>query len=406
MSSLSLENINTKLEAYKLVHDPTRLLCLLYSKYGDIEEDYYLSYSNQIIYNVSSHFNCIYKENQYIENKDEFLKRLYSVHECLDRIPKLSDYYKNYLKFFCRPSFKNYKLGKLLHDFEDKKAEIFYKNNYADSINEIDDKEKEKENSEKKSSSSLSSLDNITNNKIIFDKRTKKIIDNNLNNDLCTITLTLESSRTNAPRDNMSTIDNNNLYNDNGCLISKRSNGNSSFEKYIYSLVHYQFNKKLKNRNKKFENNKKSFSRRKKKFLNSPSTHPPYIARIYKKSNLNSISNSNNYINKDYFQKNKSIKNSLYTLARKNFKNNCFISYKNETRFLSPKSTKHYMNYKNGLSSKLEEFNKNRHNNYKNYIQESAKKNKTYNNNNKNTNNRASKNKNIKNINYNNTKKK
>ena len=76
MSSLSLENINTKLEAYKLVHDPTRLLCLLYSKYGDIEEDYYLSYSNQIIYNVSSHFNCIYKENQYIENKDEFLKRL------------------------------------------------------------------------------------------------------------------------------------------------------------------------------------------------------------------------------------------------------------------------------------------------------------------------------------------
>jgi hypothetical protein len=395
MSSLSLENINTKLEAYKLVHDPTRLLCLLYSKYGDIEEDYYLSYSNQIIYNVSSHFNCIYKENQYIENKDEFLKRLYSVYECLDRIPKLSDYYKNYLRFFCRPSFKNYKLGKLLHDFEDKKAEIFYKNNYADSINEIDEKEKEKENSEKKSSSSLSSLDNITNNKIIFDKRTKKIIDNNLNNDLCTITLTLESSRTNAARDNMNTIDNNNIYNDNGCLISKRSNGNSSFEKYIYSLVHYQWNKKLKNRNKKVENNKKSFSRRKKKFLNSPSTHPPYIARIYKKSNMNSI--SNNYINKDFFQKSRGVKNSLYILARKNYKNNCFISYKNETRFLSPKATKHYMNYNNGLSSKLEEFNKNRQNNYKKYIQESEKKNKTYNNNN--TNNRASKNKKNKNIN-------
>ena len=59
------------------------------------------------------------------------------------------------------------------------------------------------------------------------------------------------------------------------------------------------------------------------------------------------------------------------------------------------------MNYNNRLSSKLEEFNKNRQNNYKNYIQESAKKNKTYNNNN--TNNRASKNKKIKNINYNNS---
>ena len=45
---------------------------------------------------------------------------------------------------------------------------------------------------ENKSSSSLSSLDNITDNKIIFDKRTKNIINNNLNSDLCTITLTLD----------------------------------------------------------------------------------------------------------------------------------------------------------------------------------------------------------------------
>ena len=37
MSSLTIENVNTKLEAYNLVHDPTRLLSLLFSKYGDIE---------------------------------------------------------------------------------------------------------------------------------------------------------------------------------------------------------------------------------------------------------------------------------------------------------------------------------------------------------------------------------
>ena len=64
--TLSLENVNTKLEAYKLVHDPTRLLSLLFSKYGDIEEDYYLYYTNQIFYNVSSHFNCVYRENEFI----------------------------------------------------------------------------------------------------------------------------------------------------------------------------------------------------------------------------------------------------------------------------------------------------------------------------------------------------
>ena len=349
MSSLSIENINTKLEAYKLVHDPTRLLSLLFSKYGDIEEDYYILYTNQIFYNVSSHFNTIYKENQYLYNIEEFLKRFYKKNESIDRVPKLSDYYKNYLKFFCRPFFRNYKLGKILNDFEDKKAEIFYKNNYADSANEIE--EKEKENSDKKSSSSLSSLDNITNNKIIFDKRTKKIIDNNLNNELCTLTLTLESSiRTNKGNNNNNEINNNNIFY-NGCLISKRSNGNSSFEKNIYSLVHYKLNKKIENRNKKIENNKKSPSQRKKKLLNSPSSHPPYIAKIFKKSNQN-----NN--NKEILQKNKKIKKSLYTLARKNYKNNCFISYKNEKGFLSPKITKRNYNFNNGISTKFEEFNK------------------------------------------------
>ena len=369
MSSLSIANVNTKLEAYKLVHDPTRLLCLLFSKYGDIEEDYFLSYTNQIFYNVSSHFNVIYKEYQYSDNIEEFLKRFYRKKESVDRVPKLSDYYKNYLKFFCRPFFKNYKLAKLLHDYEDKKAEIFYKNNYADSINELEDKEKD--NSDKKSSSSLSSLDNITDNKIIFDKRTKKIIDNNLNNDLCTLTLTLESARTNLIKDNNNNENNNNNNLYNGCLISKRSNGNSSFEKNIYTLVHYQLKKKIEKKNKKFLHNKKSYRRR--KLINSPSSHPPYIVKIYKKNNMH----NHNII----ITKNKKIKNSLYTLARKNYiRSNCFISYKNDKGFLSPKITKHNMNFNNGISSKFEEFNKNGPINYNNnYIHNSSKKNKTYN---------------------------
>ena len=51
-----LKKINTKLEAYKLIHDPIKLLCLLYSKYGDIEEDLEYYYINQIWYNKSSHY--------------------------------------------------------------------------------------------------------------------------------------------------------------------------------------------------------------------------------------------------------------------------------------------------------------------------------------------------------------
>ena len=100
MSSLSITNVNTKLEAYKLIHDPTRLFSLLYSKYGDIEDDYFISYTNQLLFNIPSKFNRNYKESKYISNIQEFLRRYYRKREIKDRIPKLSDYYKNYVFFF------------------------------------------------------------------------------------------------------------------------------------------------------------------------------------------------------------------------------------------------------------------------------------------------------------------
>ena len=75
MSSTNI--INTKLEAYKLIHDPVQLLCLLYSKYGDIEEDQNNLYINQILYDKTSHYNVKFKEYQYLDFIDEFLKRFY-----------------------------------------------------------------------------------------------------------------------------------------------------------------------------------------------------------------------------------------------------------------------------------------------------------------------------------------
>ena len=200
-------------------------------------------------------------------------------------------------------------------------------------------------------------------------KGQKKIIDNNLNNELCTLTLTLESSTANIIRNNNN--DNNSIFN--GCLISKRSKGNSSFEKNIYSLVHYQFKKKMDNKTQRLENKQNHNTIRKKKILNSPSTHHPYMGKIFKKNNANMD-------NKEIFPKNKKIKNSLYTLARKHYKNNCFITNKHGKFFLSPKTTKHTINFNNGIISKLEEFNKNKPINYNNCIHNSAKKNKTYNN--------------------------
>ena len=274
-----LLTINTKLQAYKLVHDPTRLLMLLYSKYGDIEEDLNFLYINQILYNRPSHYNTIFKEFQYILFIDEFLKRYYFYQESILRIPKLNDYYKNYHIFFCRPIFRNWKISELMHNYGDNRAEVFYKKNYATS-NEEEERESSNE-------TSLSSLDNITDNKNIFNKKTRYMIDNNTNSNKCT--LTLDSSRT--LKSNLN-------------LLTKRSK-DDSFVKSISPLVNYQGN----------------FGPKKKKDKNENKTTSNIHNKKNPKHNI-----KNRLIYKKDLKKNKNIKSTLYSLV----KNDLIENGKNE----------------------------------------------------------------------------
>ena len=337
-----LEKVDTKLQAYKLVHDPSRLLSLLYSKYGDIEEDLNYLYINQILYNRPSHYNSIFKEYQYTNYIDEFLKRFYSLKESASKIPKLNDYYKNYHLFFCRPVFRNWKISEMMHNYGDNKAEIFYKNNYATSNEE----EEEKESS---SDSSLSSLDNVTDNKTIFDKKTRLLIDHNNSNKG---TLTLDSSRT--LKSNLN-------------LLTKRSK-DDSFIKFIAPLVNYQSSLKKKNNK---THNKTSSNNNKK----------------------NKINQRNKFINKDLKKNNgscKKMKNTIYNFVKNDF--NYEIKNNQKKIFLSPKLKPYLSNYK----SNLEEFKKNKNKMVSNGIEKT--KNKTYNSNSSNYNN----NNNINNNNNNN----
>ena len=75
--SVTLDNFNTSIEAHKLVKDPTKLFSLLYSKYGDILEEYQTSLINQIIFKCSTHLNTKYHEIRYNSIILEFLRRFY-----------------------------------------------------------------------------------------------------------------------------------------------------------------------------------------------------------------------------------------------------------------------------------------------------------------------------------------
>ena len=193
MNTPHFQSEKTKKEAYRLVHDPTRLFSLLYLKYGDIEEDYNIFYANQVIYNELSHFNSLYKDYFLYNSSEEFMKRFYILIEIQKRMPKLNDYYKNYFKFFSKPMLLNSFYNKLLNNYFDNKAEVFYNNNLTQKKISKDIKKSKKKKNNFYQESSLSSLDNDTENDIIFNKRIKNMIDNNLNTNSYTITLDINT---------------------------------------------------------------------------------------------------------------------------------------------------------------------------------------------------------------------
>ena len=326
----SIYQVNTKLKALKLIYDPTVLMSLLYSKYGDIEEDYELLYTNQLIYDRSSRFNVYFKEYQFYHSDEEFLKRFYRKNETKVRIPKLSEYYKNYHLFFCRPRFSDYIISNIMQSFEDDKAELFYKKNFEDT-NSKDDELKHK------SQSSLSSLDNLTDNKIIFTQKAKKIIDKSIESKIVTITLSTNS------------INNNEKNGEYEGLISARNN-NDSFELIVHNLIHYKKTKKKPIKNKsethnfqkpKSKNNQQYYFKKDGKNLSS---------NRKEKSNYNYSLNNN----KDKLLINKI---SLFSLIKQANKMNLLKMSRNKeiNGLFTPK-----LNTQNGnFSTKFEEFHKN-----------------------------------------------
>ena len=193
--SSSLSEINTKLEAYKLIYDPVKLLSLLYSKYGDIQDDYNIMHIDQLIFNKTTHFNHLFKENINFNNWNEYMRRIYNKKEHDERIVKLADFYKNYYLYFCRPLLTEINYLYFLNKYYNRKAKIFYKNYNSENISEKSDV------NNKETESIVTSINNDTDNKIIFNKKNKYIIENNGEKSKYSITLTYDDISNNNNND-------------------------------------------------------------------------------------------------------------------------------------------------------------------------------------------------------------
>jgi len=158
--------------------------------------------SNILINDADCHLVAIFKENMILDYIEEFLRRSYNQKESKERIPKFSKYYKNYLKFFCKPTFKDFRINKIIDRNGEKKAEIYYKNNYQGGKSKDDDEnngfakssssdenidEKQNKNIKKKDT-----IENINNLAQLFNDSIKEKIEN------VTIMTTINSSLNNT----------------------------------------------------------------------------------------------------------------------------------------------------------------------------------------------------------------
>jgi len=99
---------------------------ILYSKLNHIQNDFNSCIINSLIQNKKGKANLYLTESKIEYDGKEYIEKIYKLKDSYHNIPLYYDYYKNYLKFFCKPYIlEKFSHKILIHNME-KAAEIFY----------------------------------------------------------------------------------------------------------------------------------------------------------------------------------------------------------------------------------------------------------------------------------------
>ena len=136
-------------------------------KYKCSPEEYNKLIIDNLINLKENHLVSVFKDNLISANENEFLRGSFNINDCIEVLPKFYDYYRNYLMFFCKPTFNSFYINETIQEYGEKQAEVYYKNNYVTKRqkiknNNLDEKNIEEDDDDK--SSQLNSSDNKTKN--------------------------------------------------------------------------------------------------------------------------------------------------------------------------------------------------------------------------------------------------
>ncbi len=124
---------NTEAKKIKIIDLKKKAMNNIHKKYGKeskLNYKYIGLIMENLIYNKNSHLVTVFKDYMIWDYVEEFLKRYYRSYESEERVPKFALFYKNYLKFFCSPTFRETFYNEKIHNHDEKKAELFYNDHY------------------------------------------------------------------------------------------------------------------------------------------------------------------------------------------------------------------------------------------------------------------------------------
>ena len=131
---INKNNLNkfSMLKNKKLKRNSYRKNNIIYNniqKYNSIPIKKNIMIINNIIESKENHYIAIFKDHLIYDFIYEFLRHFYNIKESKEKILKIYNYYRNYLKYFCKPIFCDFNLNEKFQDYGQKKQKyIIIKN--------------------------------------------------------------------------------------------------------------------------------------------------------------------------------------------------------------------------------------------------------------------------------------
>ena len=314
------------------------------AKYNTTQKEKNIMSINNLIKCKGCHYLALFKDYLIADYIDEFFRRIYSKRESIERIPKIYNYYKNYLTFFCKPTFIVSFANNIIKNYGDLNAEYFYKNNLEKKNSKNKDKllnQKINDNNiDNNNKNNEISLDNKFKHvgKIVFTKSIKNSIDNAYIDDY---SLSEKKNKLNNQNDSESIVkifgndddENNLMLNNNSLLlmineIKDDKKGQNSNKKYKIKEKTIKMNNNINNNRYTFiettSNDKANNIKKRNNIINR---------------NLSNLEKANTYLNNFHIE---SLQNIVYS-PKSNKKGVFFLKKDNNNKlekYLSPKIEK------------------------------------------------------------------